>query len=153
MTNDAGAHAQPPSHEDGTAAASAHSVYDRVGGLEFFERLADAFYVGVRSDPVLLSLYPNPDDLAPAARRLALFLAQYWGGPTTYSDERGHPRLRMRHAGYPIDESMRDRWLSHMYAALDRCVGESRLSSDLLDDLLMGMRDYFLRAADHLRNV
>jgi hemoglobin len=131
------------------------TLFDRVGGTEFFQRLAAAFYASVRTDPVLLALYPQPDDLDGAAQRLALFLMQYWGGPTTYSDERGHPRLRMRHAAYPIDESMRDRWLSHMNAALDSCAmlagqsGADRLSADVAQE----MRDYFLRAADHLRNV
>ncbi len=121
------------------------NVYERVGGVGFFERLARAFYAGVRTDPVLLALYPQPDDLTGAEQRLALFLAQYWGGPTTYSDERGHPRLRMRHAAYPIDESMRDRWLSHMDVALESCVSDA--------EVLAEMRDYFVRAADHLRNV
>lgn len=121
------------------------NVYERVGGVGFFERLARAFYAGVRTDPVLLALYPQPDDLTGAEQRLALFLAQYWGGPTTYSDERGHPRLRMRHAAYPIDESMRDRWLSHMDVALESCVSDA--------GVLAEMRDYFVRAADHLRNV
>ena len=131
------------------------TVFDRVGGTEFFQRLAAAFYASVRTDPVLLALYPQPDDLDGAAQRLALFLMQYWGGPTTYSDERGHPRLRMRHAAYPIDEAMRDRWLSHMNAALDSCAmvagqsGADRLSADAAQE----MRDYFVRAADHLRNV
>ncbi|MFM8014829.1 MAG: globin, partial [Actinomycetota bacterium] len=82
------------------------------------------------------------DDLDGAAQRLALFLMQYWGGPTTYSDERGHPRLRMRHAAYPIDEAMRDRWLSHMNAALDVCAtvagqsGADRLSAEVVTHLL-----------------
>jgi hemoglobin len=120
------------------------SVFSRVGG-DFFDRLAAAFYASVRTDPVLLALYPHPDDLAGAQRRLSMFLAQYWGGPTTYSDERGHPRLRMRHASYPIDEAMRDRWLSHMCAALDVCAAPPDVSAE--------MRDYFVRAADHLRNV
>lgn len=121
------------------------NVFERVGGAEFFERLVGAFYAGVRNDPVLLALYPQPDDLTGAEHRLALFLMQYWGGPTTYSDERGHPRLRMRHAAYPIDEAMRDRWLSHMNAALDACALDEATRSE--------MRDYFVRAADHLRNV
>jgi len=131
------------------------TLFDRVGGTEFFQRLAAAFYASVRTDPVLLALYPQPDDLDGAAQRLALFLMQYWGGPTTYSNERGHPRLRMRHAAYPIDEAMRDRWLSHMNAALDVCatvVGQSgadRLSAEVVQE----MRDYFVRASDHLRNV
>lgn len=123
----------------------AATLFERVGGISFFERLAEEFYVSVRTDPVLLALYPEPDDLGPARRRLALFLAQYWGGPTTYSDERGHPRLRMRHATFPIDDAMRDRWLSHMNTALDAVAAPAELIAE--------MRDYFVRAADHLRNV
>ena len=123
----------------------AATLFERVGGVSFFERLAEEFYVSVRTDPVLLALYPEPDDLGPARRRLALFLAQYWGGPTTYSDERGHPRLRMRHATFPIDDAMRDRWLAHMNAALDAVAVPAELIAE--------MRDYFVRAADHLRNV
>ena len=125
------------------------TLFDRVGGAEFFQRLATAFYASVRTDPVLLALYPQPDDLDGAAQRLALFLMQYWGGPTTYFDERGHPRLRMRHGGYPIDEAMRDRWLSHMNTALDACATPNGFSADVVQE----MRDYFVRAADHLRNV
>lgn len=123
----------------------AATLFERVGGISFFERVAEEFYVSVRTDPVLLALYPEPDDLGPARRRLALFLAQYWGGPTTYSDERGHPRLRMRHATFPIDDAMRDRWLSHMNTALDAVAAPA--------ELIVEMRDYFVRAADHLRNV
>lgn len=123
----------------------AATLFERVGGISFFERVAEEFYVSVRTDPVLLALYPEPDDLGPARRRLALFLAQYWGGPTTYSDERGHPRLRMRHATFPIDDAMRDRWLSHMNAALDAVAAPAELVAE--------MREYFVRAADHLRNV
>jgi hemoglobin len=128
------------------------TVYERVGGQQFFDQLAAEFYRGVRSDPVLLALYPQPDDLAPAQRRLAMFLAQYWGGPTTYGEERGHPRLRMRHAPYPIDEAMRDRWLAHMNAALDAVMGDVA-SPAVPPDVIVEMRDYFVRAADHLRNV
>jgi hemoglobin len=76
------------------------TVYDTIGGMPFFERLADAFYEHVKVDSVLLPLYPEPEDLGPASRRLALFLAQYWGGPHTYNEERGHPMLRARHMPY-----------------------------------------------------
>jgi hemoglobin len=135
----------------------AATVFERVGGLAFFERLAAEFYVGVRADPVLLALYPQPDDLTGAQRRLALFLAQYWGGPTDYSDERGHPRLRMRHAGFPIDETMRDRWLKHMNSALEVAVAawcdDDVVRGASATELVGEMRDYFVRAADHLRNV
>lgn len=92
--------------------------YDDFGGEEFFTALVADFYRGVADDPVLRPMYPEAD-LGPAERRLRLFLMQYWGGPGTYSEERGHPRLRMRHAPFPVDEQARDRWLAHMRAALD----------------------------------
>ena len=92
------------------------TVYDAAGGMPFFEQLVAHFYDGVASDPVLRPLYP--DDLAPSTRHLTLFLAQYWGGPTTYDAERGHPRLRMRHAPFAIGPAERDRWLVHMRAAI-----------------------------------
>jgi hemoglobin len=119
------------------------TLYEAVGGLPFFERLVDAFYDGVMPDPVLGPLYP-PDDIDGAKRRLSLFLAQYWGGPHTYMDERGHPMLRMRHAPFRIGATERDHWLLHMAAAVEQCTppGEIR-------DMLMG---YFVPAADHLRN-
>lgn len=101
------------------------TLYERVGGLDFFRRLVDGFYEGVAADPVLLPMYPEQDDLAPARRRLTLFLAQYWGGPTTYSQERGHPRLRARHFPYPIGTDEAARWLRCMSAAVDATgVGE-----------------------------
>ena len=77
--------------------AEGPTLYERVGGLPFFERLVDTFYDGVADDPALVVLYPDAPDLSGARHRLTLFLAQYWGGPTTYSEERGHPRLRLRH--------------------------------------------------------
>ncbi len=94
------------------------TVYDVVGGMPFFEALVDRFYMGVAEDPVLIRLYPEPEDLAPARHRLTLFLAQYWGGPSAYSEERGHPRLRMRHFPFEIGPRERDRWLHHMHAAV-----------------------------------
>lgn len=93
------------------------AFYDLVGGHETFAKLVDAFYIGVAQDPVLRPMYPD-DDLEAAAERLRLFLEQYWGGPTTYSEQRGHPRLRARHLPFPIDEDARDRWLTHMRAAV-----------------------------------
>lgn len=96
----------------------ADSFYALVGGEDAFRRLVHRFYVGVAADEPLRALYPE-EDLGPAEDRLRMFLVQYWGGPTTYSDERGHPRLRMRHAPYRIDEDMRDRWLTHMRDAVD----------------------------------
>ena len=120
------------------------SVYERVGGLPFFERLVDRFYEGVEADPVLLRLYPHPEDLAAARRHLSLFLAQYWGGPTTYSDERGHPRLRMRHAPFAIGSLERDRWLVHMRAAIDESGGP--------DDARAELHAYMTMAAEAMRN-
>jgi hemoglobin len=93
------------------------TFYDLVGGHETFAKLVDAFYAGVAADPVLRPMYPE-GDLEPAAERLRLFLEQYWGGPKTYSDQRGHPRLRARHLPFPIDADARDRWLKHMRAAV-----------------------------------
>jgi hemoglobin len=108
--------------------------YDQMGGAPFFETLVHRFYAGVAADPALRAMYPE-DDLAPAERRLLLFLEQYWGGPTTYGDERGHPRLRMRHAPYAIDEVARDRWLDSMRAALDHAMTEHDLDPALEQEL------------------
>ena len=104
--------------ESSRSLPSARTFYDEVGGHETFTRLIARFYAGVRTDPVLAPLYPQ-DDWAGAEARLRGFLEQYWGGPTTYSEQRGHPRLRMRHAPYRIDADMRDRWLTHMRDAVD----------------------------------
>jgi hemoglobin len=93
------------------------SFYDAVGGHETFVRLVDTFYAGVAEDEVLRPMYPE-EDLGPAAERLRMFLEQYWGGPTTYGDTRGHPRLRMRHAPFRVNAEARDRWLWHMRAAV-----------------------------------
>jgi len=90
-----------------------------MGGMAFFESLVDRFYERVAGDPELLRLYPHADDLGPARRRLTLFLAQYWGGPATYSTERRHPRLGMRHFAFAIGGAERDRWLEHMRAAVE----------------------------------
>ena len=95
------------------------TLFEEVGGSEFFDRLVDRFYEGVATDDVLLPLYPEQSDLTGAKERLTLFLQQYWGGPTTYSDERGHPRLRQRHFPFVIGELERDRWMVHMMAAVD----------------------------------
>src|SRR6478735_868188 len=96
------------------------TLYDAVGGEEFFTQLVDHFYDNVEADPALLAVYPDPDDLGPARERFRLFLCQYWGGPTTYSDQRGHPRLRMRHAPFAVTTTARDHWLHHFRAALDQ---------------------------------
>jgi hemoglobin len=123
------------------------TLYERVGGSAFFERLVDRFYDGVANDPELLALYPDADDLRGPRRRLTLFLIQYWGGPTTYSDERGHPRLRLRHAPFAIDSAARDRWLTHMRAALVEAINEG-LASGAADELW----GYFVPVADGMRN-
>lgn len=120
------------------------TLYDEVGGAPTFERLVHAFYEGVKDDPELRALYPE-EDLAPAERRLRMFLEQYFGGPTAYSQERGHPRLRMRHAPFPVTLDMRDRWMRHMLAAMD--------TLDLPEHRAEEMRDYFLRAAHMLVNT
>jgi hemoglobin len=99
-------------------AEDAQSFYALIGGHQTFERLVARFYRGVADDPVLRPLYPE-EDLGPAQERLLLFLEQYWGGPTTYSDQRGHPRLRMRHAPFRVGPAARDAWLRHMRDAVD----------------------------------
>jgi hemoglobin len=104
------------------------TVYEAVGGRAFFERLVGAFYAGVALDPILRPMYPE-QDLAPARERLTLFLEQYWGGPATYSEQRGHPRLRMRHFPFPIDAAASDAWLRHMRAALDQQALPERLDA------------------------
>lgn len=120
------------------------TFYDQVGGAETFRKLVAAFYEGVRADGPLRALYPE-EDLEPAERRLRLFLEQYWGGPTTYSQERGHPRLRMRHIPFAVTPDMRDRWLLHMMTAVDS------LELDPTHDLIL--RDYLTRAAYSLVNT
>ncbi len=92
--------------------------YELMGGADTFRRLVHHFYVGVAADPLLRPLYPEAD-LGPAEDRLRMFLEQYWGGPKTYSEQRGHPRLRMRHAPYRIGPAERDAWLGHMFAAVE----------------------------------
>lgn len=119
------------------------SLYQRAGGAAFFEALVARFYEGVASDPILRGVYPEAD-LGPAQRRLTLFLIQYWGGPSTYSDERGHPRLRMRHAPFSIGPAERDRWLAHMRAA----IAQSAAAPDIADELEL----YIAMAAEAMRN-
>ena len=97
---------------------SARTFYAEIGGEPTFRALVHHFYAGVREDPILRPMYPA-DDWEGAETRLRMFLEQYWGGPTTYSENRGHPRLRMRHAPFAVDEKARDAWLTHMRAAVD----------------------------------
>lgn len=119
------------------------TFYEEVGGHPTFARLVHEFYLGVAGDPQLRALYPE-EDLGGAEARLLGFLEQYWGGPTTYSEQRGHPRLRMRHAPFAVTPAQRDRWLTHMLAAVDT------LGLDETHDLLL--RDYLVRAAHSLVN-
>jgi hemoglobin len=112
------------------------TFYEAVGGEETFRRLVHRFYQGVAEDPLLRPLYPE-EDLGPAEDRLRLFLIQYWGGPTTYSQQRGHPRLRMRHAPFVIGEAERDAWLRHMRDAVDELNLPEQLDKMLWDYLTM----------------
>ena len=121
------------------------TLYDAVGGTAFFVELVDHFYDNVEADAALLALYPDPNDLAGARERFRLFLIQYWGGPTTYSDERGHPRLRMRHAPFVIDAAARDRWLAAMRGALDAMQIDPAIDET--------MWQYFTNAAEAMRNA
>lgn len=119
------------------------SLYDAVGGEPVFRQLVAEFYAGVAQDPVLRPLYP--DDLGPAEERLRMFLVQYWGGPTTYSEQRGHPRLRMRHVSWVIGERERDAWLSHMLPAIERL--------DVPVEAREAIREHVERAAQTLVNA
>lgn len=110
------------------------SFYDQVGGHETFAKLARVFYEGVAADPEFRAMYPE-EDLGPAEERLRMFLEQYWGGPRTYGEQRGHPRLRMRHAPYTVDFAARDTWLRHMRTAVDS-LGLSPLHEQTLWDYL-----------------
>ncbi len=116
------------------AMSSQPTPYAEMGGADFFATLVHRFYEGVAGDPVLRPLYPEAD-LGPAEHRLRMFLEQYWGGPTTYSEERGHPRLRMRHLPFAIDDDARDRWLAHMKDGLDAAIAEHGLDPALKVEL------------------
>ena len=113
------------------------SFYEAVGGEETFTRLVRRFYEEVAADPVLLAAYPTPQDLRAAEEHLRLFLMQYWGGPATYNELRGHPRLRMRHVRFHIGETERDLWLKHMRTALDELALPRALDAQLWDYLVM----------------
>jgi hemoglobin len=120
------------------------ALYDAVGGEPVFRQLVDRFYEGVALDPILRPLYPD-EDLTAAKDRLRMFLEQYWGGPTTYSQERGHPRLRMRHAGWVIGARERDAWLGHMRTAVE--------SLDVTDEARAAIWEHVERAAHTLVNA
>jgi hemoglobin len=115
------------------------TLYDRVGGLPFFTELVDRFYDGILEDEYLGPLYPA-DDLDGASERLALFLAQYWGGPPLYMEQRGHPRLRMRHAEFKITKRVRDAWITRMLAAVDEMQMEPEDRGELIAYLDMAAR-------------
>ncbi len=126
--------------------SSNETPYDTFGGEKFFTDLVAGFYARVADDDLLRPMYPEAD-LAPAERRLRLFLIQYWGGPSTYSDERGHPRLRMRHAPFPVTQEARDRWLSLMHESLvDNSAGFD-------DNSRTQLWRYLESAADAMMNV
>jgi hemoglobin len=110
------------------------SLFELAGGEPTFRLLVERFYARVATDPVLRPVYPE-EDLSGATERLTLFLIQYWGGPTTYSDQRGHPRLRMRHAPFAIGQLERDAWIGHMRAAVESLDLAPQLSKALLDYL------------------
>ncbi len=118
------------------------TVFEVVGGQPFFDALVDRFYARVELDPTLRPLYPS--DLGPGRRALALFLGQYWGGPPAYSEEKGHPRLRMRHAPFVIGGGERDAWLAAMLAALEE--------ADSPEAARQMMRDYFTTASTAMIN-
>ena len=120
------------------------TYYERVGGEPTFRKLISEFYKGVATDPPLRDLYPE-EDLGPAEERLRMFMEQYWGGPKTYQEQRGHPRLRMRHMHYAVTPAQRDRWLHHMLNAVDTLDLEPAEDAE--------MRDYLTRAADFLVNA
>lgn len=120
------------------------TVFAALGGHPFFERLVGAFYARVATDPILRPMYPEAD-LAAAEMRLRMFLEQYWGGPGTYSEERGHPRLGMRHRPFPIDNTASDHWLAHMRASLDELAVAPEL-----DEMLW---NYFQAAAPAMVNT
>ncbi len=129
------------------------TVFAAVGGQPFFDRLVDRFYDDVANDQVLLPLYPDQVDLGPARRRLALFLGQYWGGPDTYSAERGHPRLRMRHQPFAVDDAARRHWVDAMLDALRATMPEAPLDDELREVVEQRMTEYFRTAADHMVNT
>jgi hemoglobin len=118
------------------------TLYERVGGYQFFVELVERFYQSVEADLSLRSLYP--EDLEPGKSHLTAFLAQYWGGPLQYSLERGHPRLRQRHMQFPIGQKERDAWVTHMVSALD--------SMEISVDEATLMEDHFKSTATFMIN-
>ncbi|MFT4126961.1 MAG: globin [Gordonia sp. (in: high G+C Gram-positive bacteria)] len=139
--------AQIPGGAQPAPASSPSTFYDEIGGADTFARLTQVFYTEVAKDEILRPLYPE-SDLGPAERRLRMFLEQYWGGPRTYSDERGHPRLRMRHHPYRIGPLERDAWLRCMHIAI------AAIDADTLDDAhRRALVDYMEMAAQSMVNA
>ncbi len=126
----------------------ARSFFAAVGGEETFTRLVHRFYQEVAADPQLRPVYPAKD-LGPAEEHLRLFLIQYWGGPSTYNELRGHPRLRMRHVRFRIGEAERDAWLRHMRTALDELSLDEALDARLWDYLVMAAHSLVNVASEH----
>lgn len=127
----------------GDSTFDVRTVFGLVGGMDAFDRLVGTFYEGVEADPVLRPMYAD-EDLTASRRRLSMFLAQFFGGPSTYSEERGHPRLRMRHSPFPIDAAARDRWMLHMSRAVE--------AEQFPEEVSAAMIEYFERAATFLIN-
>ena len=125
-------------------AQSGQTFYDEIGGYPTIAKIVDRFYEGVATDEVLRPLYPE-EDLGPAEERFLLFLVQYWGGPTTYSDTRGHPRLRMRHAPFAVTPGAAERWLVHFREGLD--------AADLTPEQDAQFWDYVTHAAQFMVNT
>jgi hemoglobin len=122
----------------------APTFYDAIGGYPTIAKIVDRFYEGVATDEVLRPMYPE-EDLGPAAERFTLFLCQYWGGPSTYSERRGHPRLRMRHAPFKVTPKARDHWLLHFREGLD--------SANLSAEHDAQFWDYITHAAQFMVNT
>ena len=120
------------------------SFYERMGGKSTFATLTERFYAAVAVNPILAPMYPAKD-MAGAKERLQLFLEQYWGGPSTYSETRGHPRLRMRHAGFPIDTAAHDAWLV--------CMHQAVIDFDISEELKEELWTYFQYAAHSMKNT
>jgi hemoglobin len=130
--------------DDALAAAPTANVFEAAGGEPAFRELVGRFYAGVAKDPILRAIYPE-EDLSGATERLTLFLIQYWGGPGTYSQQRGHPRLRMRHQPFAIGRRERDAWLAQMTAAVD--------SMGLAPAVRKALLDYFDAASTAMINT
>ncbi len=132
-----------------TSGTDERSVFE-ICGNDFFVSLVDAFYDGVETDSVLMSMYPDGADTKEARHRLSLFFVQYWGGPHDYLELRGHPMLRMRHGSFPIDAQARDRWLLHMARAIEQTM--HLIPENDRESVVQQLANYVVNAAEHLRN-